>query len=232
MPDLVVVVPSRGRPGKVLELLDAFEQTCTAGTRMLVAVDEVDPCREGYTEAAARGAALCIADTDTMNEALNEAAVAVITDGLAAVAVGFMGDDHRPRTVGWDQAYLDALRDMSTGIVYGNDLLQGERLPTQCAMTVDIVRALGYMAPPELVHLYLDDFWRTLGQRAGCLRYLADVVVEHVHPIAGKAEWDEGYERVNNPAMYERDREAFAEYFRTRLVSDVAKVRALSKVDR
>lgn len=237
MSDLVVVVPSRGRPEKVRELGEAFAATCTAGTPVILVVDEDDPSFRQYHEVAGD---LLATGNESIKLILTQPAGNMATAlQLGAVfaarsrfAVGFMGDDHRPRTTGWDQAYLDALRELGTGIVYGNDLLQGERLPTQCAMTADIVRALGYMAPPELVHLYLDDFWRTLGQRAGCLRYLADVVVEHVHPIAGKAEWDEGYERVNNPAMYERDREAFAEYFRTRLVSDVAKVRALSKVDR
>jgi hypothetical protein len=90
-----------------------------------------------------------------------------------------MGDDHFPRTHGWDQAYLDALRELGTGIVYGNDLLQGHRLPTQCAMTADIVRRWGYMALPTLRHMYVDNFWRDLGNAADCLRYLPEVVVEH-----------------------------------------------------
>jgi hypothetical protein len=123
-----------------------------------------------------------------------------------------MGDDHMPRTVGWDAAYLEALRELGTGLVYGNDLLQGSSLPTQVAMTTDIVRALGYMAPPDLTHLYVDNFWRDLGRSAGCLRYLPDVIVEHRHPAAGKAQWDAGYARVNNSAMYEHDATAYEQY--------------------
>jgi hypothetical protein len=163
-----------------------------------------------------------------MGEALNARATGFAEIGEdSPFAVGFMGDDHRPRSVGWDKAYLDALRELGTGIVYGNDLLQGENLPTQCAMTSDIIQALGYMAPPSLRHLYIDNFWKILGNGADCLRYLPDVIVEHVHPMAGKAEWDANYARVNSAQMYEHDKTAFEEWLRTSMVSDVAKVRAL-----
>jgi hypothetical protein len=116
--------------------------------------------------------------------------------------LGFMGDDHRPRTPGWDAAYVEALTEMGTGIVYGDDLLQGERIPTQVAMTSDIVEAMGGMAPGGLVHMYLDDLWKAVGERLGCLRYLPDVVVEHLHPAAGKARWDDRYAEVNAPEVY------------------------------
>jgi hypothetical protein len=129
----------------------------------------------------------------------------------------------------WDLAYLDALREMGTGIVYGNDLLQGKRLPTQVAMTADIIRALGYMVPPELFHMYADDWWKVLGHNAGCLRYLPDVIVEHMHPVAGKAEWDEGHKRVNAQEVYDRDYAAYASLQTRELPGAIFRVRALLK---
>jgi hypothetical protein len=138
-----------------------------------------------------------------------------------------MGDDHRPRTRGWDAAYLEALHDLGTGIVYGDDLLQGANLPTQCAMTSNIVQALGCMAPATLRHMYVDNAWRALGEAAGCLRYLPEVVVEHLHPVAGKAEWDDNYRRVNAPEMYGHDADAFGEYLRGQFAEHVAKVQRL-----
>ena len=112
--------------------------------------------------------------------------------------------------------------------MYGNDLLQGENLPTQVAMTSDIVRALGYMCPPTLTHLFVDNFWLSLGRTADCIRYLPDVVVEHMHPAAGKAEWTPGHMRVNTHAMKNRDEDAFRDYVEAGLFeADVAKVKAL-----
>lgn len=220
MTDLVVVIPSRGRPRQARQLAAAFAATCTADTELVFAVDDDDPTRGDYPQRLT--AAL---PSRSMNEALNAVAVKEAAD---AFAVGFMGDDHRPRTVGWDERYLTVLRELGTGIVYGNDLMQGAALPTQCAMTADIVRALGYMAPPVLTHLWLDNFWLSLGNEATCIRYLSGVVVEHRHPMAGKAVWDAGYERVNAVEMQDRDQAAFAGYVASgEFGRDVAKVRAL-----
>lgn len=239
MTDLVVIVPSRGRPESVGPLIQAFRSTCTAETLLLFSIDHDDPAHVDYL-AAAVSPASCIENMRPTNMvgALNRAAqwlvgpVPSLSLGDSSAirepfAIGFMGDDHCPRTVGWDQAYLDALRELGTGIVYGNDLLQGEALPTQCAMTSDIVRALGHMAPPGLTHLFVDDYWRDLGRSADCLRYLPDVVVEHMHPVAGKAEWSEGHRRVNAPAMYQADSDVYMDYRRTRFYADVAAVKAL-----
>lgn len=211
--DLVVIVPSRGRPHAAAELLEAFRDTRTTA-RLVFALDEDDPTRGEYAKVVPPATAMI--DTGaapaTMVRALNAAAVLRASGENPPFAIGFMGDDHRPRTPGWDAAYLEALCELGTGIVYGNDLLQGERIPTQVSMTADIVRALGYMAPPVLTHLYVDNFWRDLGQAAQCLRYLPDVVVEHMHPVAGKAAWDAGHQRVNAPEMYDRDAAAYRQF--------------------
>ena len=227
MTDLVVIVPTRGRPEAAVTLARVFADTCTAGTRLVFSVDHDDPRLDEYSPLIRNGLVdLDINANRSMVQALN-----VTAWKTTEFAVGFMGDDHCPRTYGWDAEYLKALREMGTGIVYGDDLLQGERIPTQVAMTADIIRALGYMAPPTLTHLYVDNFWKDLGRAAGCLRYLPDVVVEHRHPVAGKAQWDAGYARVNAPLMYQRDADAYARYRAERFEADVAKVKALRAVN-
>jgi hypothetical protein len=230
-PVLLVIVPSRARPEAIPPLVAAFAETCTATTCLVVAIDEDDPERERYAEAVQESpgpVSLWINQGEkSMVAALNGAVAEFTVNPDHPYAVAFMGDDHRPRTKGWDTAYIQALRELGTGIVYGNDLLQGENIPTQVAMTADIPRALGHMAPPCLTHLFVDNYWRDLGRAAGCIRYLPDVVVEHVHPFAGKAAMDEGYARVNDHGMYSRDAAAYAEYAARRLVDDVTAVRAL-----
>lgn len=234
MADLVVIVPSRGRPTAAAELQTAFAETCTADTFLLFAVNDDDPTLEGavvgefgYWSLGGSTSGVSFVPAKTMVEALNRAAGFVADLDEPPFAIGFMGDDHRPRTQGWDKEYLDALRELGTGIVYGDDKLQGANLPTQCAMTADIVRALGFMAPPVLRHMYVDNFWLDLGTAVDRLFYLPDVVVEHMHPIAGKAEWDEGHKRVNATEVYDADAAAYAEYQRTQFAADVAKVKAL-----
>lgn len=236
MDSLTVIVPTRGRPHTVAELAEAFRDTCTERTWLLFAVDEDDPHFEAYVDAAATHVsegfrvALHAQPSGTMVSALNRGARLLLESQatVAPEAIGFMGDDHRPRTNGWDRAYLDALTALP-GIVYGNDLLQGPALPTQCAISAHVVRALGHMAPQELTHLYVDNYWRDLGTAAGCLSYLPGVIVEHLHPMAGKADWDEGHRRVNQPAMYERDKAAYAAYWSANCDRDVLAVRQAPK---
>jgi hypothetical protein len=235
MADFVVIVPSRERPHAVAELVEAFDATCTADTRLHLVLDDDSPAIDEYRSAALDhpwGGRLQVITHPSRNmcQALNMEAVRVAEE-LRPFAIGFMGDDHRPRSMSWDQSYLDVLRELGTGIVYGNDLFQGERIPTQVAMTSDIIRTLGHMAPSVLVHLFLDDYWKDLGTQAGCLRYLPDVIVEHMHPFAGKAETDAGYERVNAKSMYQADHAAYMRWKYMNLPGEVAKVRALRQAN-
>ncbi len=223
-----MLVPSRGRPEAARTLAAAFRGTTTAATELVFVVDEDDPRVAEYSALVDEGVASVIRGQHvSMVDALNQWAYATATMDDPPFAIGFMGDDHLPRTHGWDAAYLAALRDMGTGLVYGNDLLRGRELPTQVAMTSDIVRALGYMAPTTLKHLYVDNFWLDLGRAAACIRYLPEVVVEHRHPTAGKAPWDEGYRRVNDQAVYSADAAAYDAYVRDQFRMDADKVRLL-----
>lgn len=222
--ELVIVVPSRGRPRAVVELQQEFAATCTANTTLVAVVDDNDPMREEYP------AGTWLAPSRTMVQALNWTVARLVGEG-GPFAVGFMGDDHRPITRGWDTHYLNALRGLATargaGIVYGNDLLQGGKLPTQVAMTANIPRTLGYLAPPQFGHLYVDNVWKAWGERADCLRYLPDTIIEHRHPVALRAEWDAGYQRVNSDQQYRADRRCWTDYQGAALTSDVAAIMRL-----
>lgn len=227
MADLVVVIPSRGRPDAVAELAQQCQRTCTADTVLLVVVDTDDPTLPQYAAPAGTTVFFAWAPAASGHVGAINFGAARALEEFKPFAIAKLDDDHRPRTKGWDTGLLKALRDMGTGIAYGNDLFQGANLPTAPALTADIVEALGYMGPPELNHLHVDDFWRDLGREAGCLRYLPGVVVEHMHPLAGKAAVDEGYARVNAPEMYAADGAAYEAYKADKLAEDVAKIRAL-----
>jgi len=227
---LVVIVPSRGRPHTIPNLAETFANTTQdPNTQLWIAVDLSDPDIHKYRDVATKlDTQVTVAEVigGYMSAALNEAADIAVSDPTVE-AVGFMGDDHRPRTPGWDTAYLTALREMGVGIVYGDDGLQSEALPTQCAMSASIVRALGWMCPPALRHLWIDNFWLDLGRGAGCLRYLPDVFVEHMHPYVDKAVMDAGYERVNSPEMINADRTAYERYADEELARDIEKIGSL-----
>jgi hypothetical protein len=191
---LLVIVPTRGRPQNAARLVNAFKETDSLNAELVFVADQDDPELPAYHTAAPRLLIHRGQGGQGMVSALNWAA-GLYTDIYDHL--GFMGDDHLPRTAGWDAHVLGALDTLEPRVVYGNDLLQGAALPTAAFLPSRLVRALGYMAPPCLRHLYVDNFWLELGQALGGLRYLPDVVIEHIHPAAGKTPMDERYSVVN-----------------------------------
>lgn len=228
MSDLLVIVPSRGRPEEADALVHAWLDTSTADTRLRFVVDDDDvrlPEYERLTEAWPHDVDVAVypRTEQRMAGALNAAAAFAAHDHRH---LGFMGDDHRPRTRGWDEMIVQALDKQDHGVVYGNDLFQGPNLPTAVFLDARIVRALGRMVPPTQKHLYLDNYWRDLGIALGSLTYLSNVVIEHLHPAAGKGEWSEGHKEVNDGAMYEHDEREYRWFVRSgRLSEDVSKIR-------
>lgn len=223
--DLLVIVPSRGRPANIAALDDAWLLASDGTAELLVVVDDDDPTLAGY-------AAVC--DERCINLEVGPRLRMVPTLNKIAVdraphhfALGFMGDDHRPKSRGWDRRYVETLRELGTGFVYGNDLLAGERLPTQFALTSDIVQALGAMIPAPVKHLWADNQIWDLGHAVDRIRYLPDVIVEHLHPLAGKANEDSGYLEVNHPDAAEADRLIYADWYQKQMPADVAKLKAL-----
>lgn len=232
MIDLVTIVPTRSRPEAVERVVAAWEATGAfdEGAELLFVVDRDDPRCAEYRDALAtcpEGVSAAYADTwRPLVPKLNKIAVSLAV-GRYAYAIGFAGDDHLPRTGGWVGRYLGSLYSVGTGIVFCDDGYQHENIPTQWAMTADIVRALGRMVPAPVDHLYCDNAVRDLGKGAGCLDYLPDVLIEHMHPVAGKASTDEQYQRVNGRAQYKSDRAAYRSWRDGASADDVATVRAL-----
>lgn len=203
MKDLLVIVPTRGRPGNVVRQQEALRETRTS-CDVLYAVDDDDPSAMEY--ARLDEIHMAVGHRRRLVGTLNSLAV-VHAPGYRSI--GFMGDDHLPRTPFWDQEIVKALAPEQPSVVYGNDLLQGANLATAVFMHSRMVTAMGYMAPPSLVHLWADNAWMSLGLELNGLTYLDQVVIEHMHPAAGKADWDDRYAEVNSATVNDADRAAF-----------------------
>jgi hypothetical protein len=213
MKEMIILVPTRGRPSNAVELLAEHDKLSTHSDILFI-IDANDPEHDQYQFEV--GADKCMTienETRGMAYPINKAANAIVKENKYQY-FAFLGDDHRPRTAGWDGILIQAMQRRPS-MAYSNDLLQGERLPTMITMTSDIVAALNGMVPPKMKHLYLDNFWKKLGQDLGALTYLDHVIVEHMHPIAGKAEWDEGYKEVNATEIYAFDALAYQNYIQS-----------------
>ena len=217
MPDLAVLVPSRGRPANVARLIEACAKTCRADTIVSFGFDEDDP--ELLANMDASGDAL-VTVRPRMGLGAWTNALAALWPGADHLAS--IGDDMVPVTDGWDERLCEAAGP--AGMAYPNDRRRDD-IPEAIVMSVGLVRALGWMCEPSLGHWYIDSVWRDLGTAAGCLRYLPDVVVEHRHPnVPGSgARPDATY--ADAAAGFASDLAAYQKWRMKRMRADIETVR-------
>jgi hypothetical protein len=238
---LTLIIPSYRRPAAAaLAARSAIDNAVLPGTQVLIAVDGPHDLQHEQAYAAIATPRIGVifgSEWRGMVGTLNSAANLITGTELAADHtcqsinctrigfVGFMGDDHRVRTEGWDRRLC--MLAYRWGISYGNDLIQGSALPTALVMAADIVRTLRFMGPPEIEHLYVDNYWMALGLGLKTLGYDPDTVIEHLHVSVGKAPDDESYARTNSAQQYERDGTAWREYCTSGAMErDIAAVQA------
>lgn len=210
MTDMVMLVPSRGRPESVARMAEAWGAAGGIGrTELMWILDDDDPAADQYNMALAQYPWMKVSWLKTWVPMVPKLDTAAMLAAERFSVVGFMGDDHLPRSPGWDGALFGYATARKTSILYGQDGYQNRRIPTWWVMTSNIIKALGRMVPAPVQHLYCDNAVKELGQRSQALDYLPYVMIEHMHPVAGKAEWDDGYTRVNRSEQYDRDRVAF-----------------------
>jgi len=227
VPDLVVITPSRDRPEQFREMIRAVGETTDGRVEVLGLVDDDDPQLDWYDRL---GAALMVGKRRSLSAWTNEGARSVLAgrNGRTPRYLASLGDDHRPRGA-WDLKLIDAIEQLDgPGMAYGNDLYQGVNMPTAWVVSAEVVRALGWMMLPSCEHMYVDAAVLALGKAADRIVYRPDVVIEHLHPYAGKADMDASYRQSNAPERYAADRAAYEAWKRDGLAADVAQLTALT----
>ena len=223
--DLLVVLPTRGRPESVRRFLDGFAATARLPADLAIVADGDD---EATLEVLAsppwgnRGT--CGAaelrppwlKVYALPRAPTAAKVnhAAMPGALTHRAVMFLGDDNVFVTEGWDRAVMDALDGMGGGMVYVNDLGERENIiACNWAVSSAAILALGYLDYPGCSHYCVDNvLWEIFGA-LDRRRYLPDVIIEHRHPLFGKAPEDALYSETgvkwwaSDHAVLERWRE-------------------------
>lgn len=202
-----IICPSRGRPENLMRLWNTCDH---ARVRIHTYIDDDDPKRDEYRLVTpAIYGIMMYGERIRLVPAYNKLAQRVVQVYPDCSIIAFFGDDHVPRTPDWETRIEQAMEPM--GVVYCNDLIMGEALPTAAFLDAEIVRRLGYLAPPGLIHMYGDNFWRLIGETTGKLRYLEDVVIEHMHPLR-TGSWDETTAQANAPDVWANDTPVWETY--------------------
>lgn len=139
-----------------------------------------------HNHAATDGSGGCVA-------AWNAAAVKSCGDVLIQVS-----DDWNPPMF-WDEIILEAIGDTSKQSVLAiSDGHRTDRLLCMAIITRWRYLQQGYMFHPEFFSVYSDNYFTDKAYDDGVVIERRDIVFEHLHPIFGKAEWDETYARSNS----------------------------------
>lgn len=202
--DFSLLLPTRGRVPLVQRLLDSVVETSTDLRRMEVVlyVDEDDQESRKISHSKLRLFKIVGKPGETMGSMNHDCYEASHGRHLMLI-----NDDAVFRTPGWDTRILETADRFPDGItlIYGDDLDQGEAVPTFPIVSRIVCELLGELCPRGYRNLHIEshllDIFKQLA-RLGHNRicYLHDVVFEHMHPSVGKAAVDSTYVKKNQRA--------------------------------
>lgn len=114
---------------------------------------------------------------------------------------GWLADDTRPRTTGWDRMLEAEAADWN--LAYARDLwiseepaeavrlVLGKNLSSGLCWGGELVRTVGWWALPGVRQAGIDTAWCEIARPFGLHRYVENVVVEHLNWRTGKRKKDE-----------------------------------------
>ncbi len=218
------MVPTRGRRAQCERLLAAFTATATCADLLFVLDgDDQDTYADFDYGETVNVASAVLEPREYLTGKLNKTAMAM-ADLYPVLA--WLGDDCVPVTPGWDALMLATLeKDLDGhGWVYPDDKRRND-VPEHWMCSSDVVKALGWFAPPHVQHFYCDNSIAELGKRSGMIRWCPQAVVEHLHySVCAETEHDALYQSTEEK-FGESDLKAFHEWRSSQLANEVSVLR-------
>lgn len=192
-----ILLPSRGRPESLDRCVESLARTASRPelVQVVLRFDDDDESRRDPTTAGKLRVTSLVGPRRTMG---------VLLDDCLAHSEGeivfLFNDDAVAKSAGWDEAIRSAAGAFPDGVylVYANDLFKRDRTPV---FPVISRRTLGAMAQrPWRAYLgsfidvhFMDVFQRLRQLGHDRIRFLPDVVFEHLHHRLGKSSFDATY---------------------------------------
>jgi glycosyltransferase involved in cell wall biosynthesis len=223
-----ILSPTRKRPNNVTRLVNSIVDTVNdlRNVELLVYIDDDDEESIPALSAAAERINVNAVQGNKLigSQMYNE---------LAKLAQGdiimFAADDIVFKTKNWDvvvDVQFNAIEDKIL-FIYGNDGFQNGRIGTHGFIHRYWMELVGYVLPPKLASSYTDEWVTELAERAGRKLYLPDLIIEHLHPAAGKAPNDETYTKRIEVAG---DLAAYYKSLEPERIRDAAKLKEFIKI--
>ena len=207
-----IVVPTRKRPVEVCELVETIFNTCDNFdlVEILFYIDPDDSDSESCIISLIDRYGYNIKYTSS-NENLNLSQMWNYAYNTLSTGdiIMICGDDARFRTKSWDTLIRDEFlkQDDRIVLVYGDDMIQGAGLATHSFVHRRWIEVSGFWLPPYFCADYVDTWLFEVATKINRVRYLPNVITEHMHYTVGKSAYDSTTERklINiskeNPAL-------------------------------
>lgn len=176
---ILTICPSYKRPELCAKMLKSWEDGIGENNTIVLGLDVGDPFISSYPRYTNR--ILCKAGS-TVTEVINS----IYNQFPDYDYYHIINDDVLFHTKYFDTKLMNILKDYGGGIAYGNDLFQGQGLPTFPFISSEIIEAIGYLQMPKLNRYCGDTVYADIGHLCDCLYYLGEVIIEHRHKLAGK----------------------------------------------
>jgi hypothetical protein len=132
----------------------------------------------------------------TASHSIPNGDIVLVWNSLAKQATGdlivVLADDYYCRTQDWTQ-YIPTVDQPR--IYYGDDGIQGKRLPTHPIYTRAAYEITHYVFPPHYKAWYTDNELKSVAEAVGILEYIPEIQCEHKHWVNKKAQQDETYNK-------------------------------------
>lgn len=226
MTRLLVLCPSYRRPIAAGAVRDTFRRaTLNPDTQLTFLLYQRDPDSGAYSGG---GMDVVLCPEPDMVARVN-GALGLLED---FTHVGWIADDNRFSTRGWDERVLAALE--KSPIVFCNDVVSPGAKPSHVFMDARIPMALGWFLLPGIHSTFFDDAWETLGTglsggdplfpdgKSGVkapgaglgIAYLADIRINHL------------YIEKDNSAWFQKDMGVYRAWLRHGAEADIARARS------
>lgn len=219
------ILPTRQRIEKLTRMCkSALEtKTCTP-CLIMVQKDEYFENQKAYERVPRPGNwQYMLTHGDTMGDKFREF-WAIYHDEPEIKWVGSLNDDFICHTKNWDTLTIRHLQGR-VAFVNNNDLWQSpRRIHGALIISMEALRAMGYIYPPGLQHSFIDDIWELIGTATQSWVCDMSVMVEHHHINRTGTEPDSTWHKVQN--NFANDQEVYREWLINESKACIERVRA------
>lgn len=180
---ILTICPTYNRPELCKQMIDSWHKTINENNTLILGVDVEDPSIFLYPNNVNKS---IVKHGATVTEVINS----IWSEHQGYDYYHIINDDVIFHTKNYDTKFYNILDEYGPGIAYGNDLFQGENLPTFPFISAEMAKAVGYLQLPSLNRYCGDTVWNDIGRLCNNIYYLGEVIIEHRHKLAGKGNTD------------------------------------------